>query len=384
MKQIIITAMMLLTCMLNASAQEQTKLDKMFNELKPLIQKGINTTRGNYGKGQTTTVSKFTISFNEYCSSICGEDGEFYMDSIWNEKTFNKTDKETKERILNIVRHHLDSIMPMAEECYHFESHNQGIDTIRYSICLHSGKNQTKHCDSKQGNYSYDEVPGTETVSFSYDSKLKHCGRHFQGEGLLKYSRTESVPNRDAEKKSIPFEWAQYMQTIVPLLDQQGVIQRKFRWVQDFTKCDPTIDYIFGTTIYLGDGRHNVEGETNGTMYFISRDQKALADSILKKVDFATRTYIYQHPEQMYVYRFNPKFHSITPPQEYQYHELLRTWANESNPYNHFLVVCSDVRGYYFVVCETKGAMWFPREWGVLKSFVNGKKVYIKGMEPKR
>ena len=41
MKQIIITAMMLLTCMLNASAQEQTKLDKMFNELKPLIQKGI-------------------------------------------------------------------------------------------------------------------------------------------------------------------------------------------------------------------------------------------------------------------------------------------------------------------------------------------------------
>ncbi len=381
MKQIIITAM-LLTCMLNASAQEQTRLDNMFNELTPLIQKGITTTRGNYGKGQTTTISQVRIGFNEYCSkTICGEDGEFFSDSIWNEFTSNKVTHETNDYILNIVRHHLDSIMPMAEECYHFESHNQGIDTIRYSICLHSGKNQTKRHDSKQGNYSYNDVPGTETVSFSYDSKQKSCGRHFQGEGHLKYSRTESVPDRQSAKKSIPFEWAEYMQTVTPLLSQQGVTQRKFHWLLDSFIEDADKEYIFGTTVYLGDGKHSVKGETNGTMYFIPRDQKALADSLLKQVDFTTQNYIYQHPEQMYVYWFNPQFHSINPPQEYQYHELLRTWANESNPYNHFLIVCSDVRGYYFVVCETRGAMWFPREWGVLKSFVNGKKTYIKGMK---
>ncbi|SNU04162.1 hypothetical protein SAMN06298211_10673 [Prevotellaceae bacterium MN60] len=380
MKQIIFTAM-LLTCIVNASAQEKTKLDNLFKELKPFTHKGITTTRGNYGKGQTTTISQVYIGFNEYCSSICGEEGEFWGDSIWNQSTTNKTDHQSKERFLNIVRHHLDSIMPMAEECYHFESHNQGIDTIRYSICLHSGKNQTKRCDNKQGNYSYNNVPGTETVSFSYDSDLKFCKRHHKGEGLLKYSRTESVPDHQSTEKSISFDWAQYMQTITPLLNQQGVIQHKFHWLLDSFVENADKEYLYFHVISNGDGSYDLRGETYGTMYFIPRNQKILADSILKSVDFATQTYIYQHPEQLYEYRFNPHFQTITPPQEYQNHELLATRDKRENPYNHHLIVCSDIRGYYFLVCETKGAMGFPREWGVLKSFVNGKKEYIKGVK---
>ena len=64
--------------------------------------------------------------------------------------------------------------------------------------------------------------------------------------------------------------------------------------------------------------------------------------------------------------------------------QMLRTMNLQEGYDQHFVFVCSDVRGYYFLFCDTKGALWVPRESLILKSFINGKKEYVKGMKPKK
>ena len=381
MKRIIITSL-LSACFISMSAQEKTKLDPMFNELRTIIHSGITTNRGNYGRGQTVTQTQVFVGSNDFCTKdVCGE-GQVFLDSIWDATTVNKRNNEIRDRILSIIRHNLDSIsaLPNIEESYHFESHHQGIDTIRYSICLHSGKGQLKRYNSTRGEYFYDDVPGTETVSFNYDTKQKPCGKHFQGWGTLTYSRTESV--RDG--KSVPFDWNQYMQSILPILNKKGITQRTFKWAQDKFYGDADKDYSFGYTILLDDNKHSVEGETNGTLYFIPADQFELAQSVCKDINRATQHYIYNHPEQTYQYSFDTHFTPITDEREEHKEQMLRTMNLQEGYDHHYVFVCSDVRGYYFLFCNTKGALWVPRESLILKSFINGKKEYVKGMKPKK
>lgn len=38
---------------------------------------------------------------------------------------------------------------------------------------------------------------------------------------------------------------------------------------------------------------------------------------------------------------------------------------------------------YHILTLNSKGVHWVPRDWASLKSYINGEKVYIKGMEPK-
>ena len=40
--------------------------------------------------------------------------------------------------------------------------------------------------------------------------------------------------------------------------------------------------------------------------------------------------------------------------------------------------------GFHFVIANTNGMEWFPAGWPGIKTFVNGKVSYFKGMEPKK
>ena len=39
--------------------------------------------------------------------------------------------------------------------------------------------------------------------------------------------------------------------------------------------------------------------------------------------------------------------------------------------------------GFHILTLTSKGERWIPREWWKLKSYINGEKIYLKGMEPK-
>ena len=47
------------------------------------------------------------------------------------------------------------------------------------------------------------------------------------------------------------------------------------------------------------------------------------------------------------------------------------------------LKALADDTGFYILSINTKGELWIPRNWPRLKSYVNGERVYLKGMKPK-
>lgn len=393
MKRIIIT-LLLSACMLNASAQIAT-FDNMCRKVQTIMHDGVRKSIINRGQLQTETEVRVTIATNDFCSKgVCGE-GSDYVDSlILNSKVDpNVVAVQNKERLLSYVRGALDSItaMPGVLDSYHFETHQQGIDTIRYSICLNRGPEHRVTYDSIRGCEVYSRELGPETITFNYETHQKPCGKHFWGEGYVEYTRVEPLPASlvpaTAEKyEHASFDWDLYLQGILPFLNQKGISQRKFKWSQDddYVKNlhDPNIDYVLAFWNKKSENVWSAAGETDGTLYIIPADQKVFANQVLKDINDASLNYVLCHPEQTYDYHYDVRFNYPNYSLGY-YQEILRstTWGKDGH--QNFVYVGADVKGYYFLLLSTKGSLWFPREYASLKSYINGEKTYFKGMEPK-
>ena len=373
MKRTIIITSLLTACLMGASAQISTPLDSLISKLHTIdgTFPGSGNRQANHGHG-TTTSAIYMVNLSTSCH--CGEDKDSAGIKMHDEA--DRRIRKISERQLALIRQTLDSIsaQPGVEESYHFESHNQGLDTVRYSILLHSGEDKSRWYDKNYG-YHYSEMPGTEAIMFNYTTRSWPCGRHFSGLGILQYIKTEALPG----KSDVFFDWEQYLQTILPTLNQRGITQRKFRWVHDEMNHE---NEIYGTKILREDGSYITTGETSGTLYFIPRDQKALADTLLMAIQAATLNYIGAHPEQLYSYADGVRFY-VAHPLSKTLIPLLSTVTSLDSDYRHHIVyIGSDIHGYHILLCDIKGAEGIPEEWPILKSIVKGKKTYHKGMKP--
>lgn len=393
MKRFIIISLLSVNLM-NVSAQNTGILDDLFKKIEVIMPNQIRKIRANYGKHQTETIVYANAGTNDFCSKrVCGSENN-YTDSLWNavsefpEVVTAMLDYEKKERLLYCVHHALDSIsaLPRTVESYHFEKHQLGIDTVRYSICLKRGPEHRITYDSIMDCQVYSRELGPETITFSYETHQKFCGKHFEGWGHIAYSKVEPlpaslVPATAKKYEPVCFDWDLYLQSIMPILSQKGIRQRKFKWAQDenFAK-KANMDW---SILYLESPYHAYSvGETNGTLFFIPSDQKAFAEQVLKDVDAATLKYILLHPEQTYEYKYNTFFNSPNYRPRYD-QEMIRTITRNKDGIQNFVYIGADEKGYYFLLLNTKGSLFFPKEFSSLKSFVNGEKTYFKGMKPK-
>ena len=382
--------------LMNVSAQNAGILDDMFRKMEAIMPNQVRKIRANYGKHQTETIVYANAGTNDFCSKrVCGWEHD-YTDSLWNdlsavpEVVTGMLNYEKKERLLYCVHHALDSIstLPSTVESYHFEKHQLGIDTVRYSICLNRGPEHRITYDSLLDCQVYSRELGPETITFNYGTWRKPCGKHFFGEAHIEYSKVEPlpaslVPATAKKYEPVCFDWDLYLQSIMPILSQKGISQRKFKWSQDedFARKvkDPNIDLSFS---YGNIFDALAVGETNGTLFFIPSDQKAFAEQVLKDVDAATLKYVLLHPEQTYAYKYNTFFNSPNYWPRYD-QEIIRSTTLNKDGIQNFVYIGADEKGYCFLLLNTKGNLFFPKEFSSLKSFVNGEKTYYKGMEPK-
>ena len=394
MKLFIIISLLTVNLM-NVSAQNTGILDDLFRKIEVIMPNQVRKIRANRGKHQTETIVYANAGINDLCSKrVCGRENG-YTDSLWiavsefPEVVTAMLDYEKKERLLNCVHHALDSIsaLPRTVESYHFEKHQLGVDTVRYSICLKRGPEHRITYDSIMDCQVYSRELGPETITFSYETYQKSCGKHFEGWGHIEYSKVEPlpaslVPATAKKYEPVCFDWDLYLQSIVPILSQKGIRQRKFKWAQDenFAK-KANMDW---SILYLESPYYAYSvGETNGTLFFIPSDQKAFAEQVLKDVDAATLKYVLLHPEQTYEYKYNTFFNSPNYWPRYD-QEMIRTTTRNKDGIQNFVYIGADEKGYYFLLLNTKGSLFFPKEFSSLKSFINGEKTYFKGMEPKK
>ena len=374
MKRIIIaTISVFLTVTL--SAQDRTPMDKIWEDISKIVP-GARTDsklKVNHGDGVLRYVQNGIIGKEFLCSTDCdGVSSSFNNMTPEEIEVANKGNRKIFDGIFGVVRHHLDSLMEFSEESYHFESHSQGTDTINYSLCLKNRVDSIRKYKADDGSMVYPDA--LETVFFEFTSSPKPCGKHVRGFGTLGYNKNVFLPNRQSHL----FDKQSYLEAINLFLKQKGIKSWDFKWAQS---ADYDIqenwykEFAWGET--LGDFGPKNAGLTIGTMYFIPRDKTELAEALFTAIDSTTLNYTDIHPEQIFRYVYNIKEDVMQYTESSNISTLFEGTTGKGHISTRVLFGITP-KGYYVAIADVENNFCVPKEWSVLKSFVDGHKKYIK------
>lgn len=385
----IITIILSVMLAITASAQSKTLLDN--------ILEAVNETCDDkmiyhlYEPNRICTQQYHTITF------------DINREDIFSHRNSPHNDSISRKQVLlsSHFRNSLDSLMKIAEESYHYETHYKGeADTIMYSICLSNIDGGVKRRINNHGQVVYPDA--IESISYDFNSWHYKSDSYYQknetiidgvkvpiytkieqkidtilgGRGKFTYTKAELID------EVRPFNKEQYYQIIQPVLKQKGIKSWKFKWeINDDYEYNPK-EYTKGNWSISGPGGATREG----TMYFIPKKNKELGDKTFSAIDSLTFNYIHNNPEQDFYYSFNQHNKAKTalyPNGWIELRHILSAHFDIDNGDRVEVLVGYTEAGYYIAVSENNGSNGFPVEWYALKSFKNGKKEYIKGYSEK-
>lgn len=374
MKQILI--IISLFCSICMSAQDKTPLDKVFEEISAILSVPRNDYKQkiNHGNGEVVYVHNDVIGKHFLCTKECGisdDSGDMATEEV---ELVNARNKEVFDAIFRTISNNLDSLIHISEESYHHESHIDGNDTIIYDICMKNGEDTAKPIKAYDGSMIFPNA--LETISFNFTATPKSCGKHASGWGILSYNKNVYLP----EKKSYLFEKEPYLKKIIPLLKQKGIKSWNFTWSQsaDYDiQTNMRKEFLWGISVSSEDGKESNEGHATGTMYFIPREKKEHAESIFASIDSITLAHTDLHPEQRFSYAYNVPERVLQNVEAKHITQLFNGSTGEEHVSTKVLLGATP-EGYYVAVLDATGSFFVPCEWHKLRSFVDGRKKYVK------
>ena len=265
-----------------------------------------------------------------------------------------------------------------ASTSYLFEDHMNGTDTIKYALAFARSNGRPPYLFEDKNLNRTQFWNAREATSFNYDKNFDSQGEFFVGRGSYEhvYEIDTGLSSDDMKNFDIDAFLALIQPVIKPLLSLKGAKTYPVYWRHD-VGYDEEFDkggLTFKTTSYGGDD--SGQGLTTGTIYFIPAQYEAEAKALYKQLDSLSLAYVNQHPEQPYIYNYS-KGYSF-----YNIEEIVRGLRYHGS-YEYSLRIFYGPNGFYILSLTTKGDIWIPSDWAKLKSWINGKKVYLKGMKPK-
>lgn len=362
MKQTFLTALVVLFCV-TTQAQVNPKMQALFEQLKELGEPPQITKTGGAGD-----LIRLNYSAHLYYSPemFSGADS-LTLDSLLQDE-WGKL-----KRQLSAIRHTLDQLQEEAQESYHYEYHQDGNDTIIYSMNLCQDTTRVlKYQSDNHTMFHSDEI-----LWFSYQPYLPKKG--FTG-NLSYHVR---VP--DASLDTVPYTLTALTDDIASLFKQHRIKPRKGTWQHDKAYSDSiwqknriSGEYKDFIKLMSYDG-YSREGVTEATIYTVPRDKEQQAQQLFHAFDsLAQKVTIYK---QDFYFRYNYK---TTLYDNRLWLSILNCYTEQNNQRECYSVdVAYDDFGFHFIIAQTRGIEWVPRNWPSIKTFVNGEKTYFKGMKPK-
>ena len=265
-----------------------------------------------------------------------------------------------------------------ASESYLYEYHKDGTDTIKYSLAFRRDDGALR--TYRYNNSVYFNNAG-EVALFDYTRSNDSDGWGATDWGY--YSHLYTIPNDISWDDMQPFDHAAFEALIAPALKAakklKGAKAYPVYWRHDegFNDDVGPNGNLVGKTVRQSDYGHNSHyGLTTGTLYFIPIQREAEAKALYRQLDSLAHSYVDSHPEQYYTYTFSSDF---------RYGNLRDMVLGQDfkDDSNYSLKALADDTGFYILSINTKGELWIPRDWPRLKSYINGERVYLKGIKPK-
>jgi hypothetical protein len=268
-------------------------------------------------------------------------------------------------------------------ETHMYESHNGCADTIEYSVGFFDGKRKLQPSNTNNRVYFHN---AKEQASFSYH---KNCDDWDVGNYMHSYESNTDFPLRSFDAEA--FE-AHIQPAFAVLKSLKGAATYPVYWRHNKEYKDS----LAGGRIHLilgnDDGSH--AGLVTGSHYFIPAQYKAETNALYQQLDSLTFDYVNRHPEQLHRYSTSSALPyttcdytiyteaSYNSRQHFPSAKLLGHsygYNRDDNNYYFFFYLMED--GLHILSITSKGEGWMPMEWQKLKSWINGKKVYLKGTE---
>lgn len=377
----IITTIFTLFITITISAQSTIQAGDIVDSLS--MGSDVTKSQNNFGNGYISKTLHFSINQWEPCTKeTCNQNVDFIKTISKDELEAQIQKNKKEEEKFQAVCSELDKLMKISDESYHFETHKKDKDTVIYSLCI---KNATDTIRKENMSVSYSPnsklsittfPDATETISFIYWSIDKGCGKHNIKHGDFNYASRIPIPR----ERCTPFEQEKYLSTINPILKQKGIKSWNFNWVYDASYADDEEkyqkDFHGGSSYSREDGKFSKAGKIKGTMYFIPKENPKLAEAVLNSIDSLTQLHINKFPYQKYSYDYDEVKKLLQSRNNATYKYIIHEVQNINNQF-HLYIGKSDI-GYYIVEFNSDLGISIPNEWYKLKSFVNGKKEYIK------
>lgn len=366
MKKYILTAILAAFC-LTCSAQPNAKFLELDNYLKEL---GIFSfySQCNYGEGIRHEVSA-SLYVNQFYSKGMSEltrEMKLESDSIMYRPNVIAIDS---------IRRTFSALSATASESYLYEFHQGDRDTIEYSIAFAKATGDSLQSYKHYNAMAFRNVREVGRLTF----RKNILDKNFVGTiGMGRYSHWHYEDNPLSWKELKPFDGEAFQQVIKPLfkraLKTKGVKSYPIYWRHDEGYNDDTEgDIMTKAKWVVEDSEENKPfGLTTGTHYVFPKEQEALALEVLHDLDSIAFAYVNAHPEQLYSYHKYTKYYT-------------GSWATllEGAVYRRYkeqvyeLHTFLDDDGFHIVSITTIGNMWMPKDWKRLKSWTNGKRVYL-------
>ena len=267
-------------------------------------------------------------------------------------------------------------------ESHQYDKHDGCADTIEYSVGFFDGKRNLQLSNNNNRVYFFN---AKEQASFSYH---KNCDDWDKGnyQHLYQSDNRASIKSFDVEA----FE-AHIQPAFAVLKSLKGAATYPVYWRHDKEYKDS----LSGGRIHLILGYDDVNhaGLVTGSHYFIPAQYKAETNALYRQLDSLTFDYLNRYPEQVHRYSTSSRLPYATPPTSETYTQA-SSGSVQHFPSNKLLgdvYGMGDINYYFFFYLRedglhilsitSKGEGWMPTEWEKLKSWINGKKEYLKGAE---
>ena len=267
-------------------------------------------------------------------------------------------------------------------EAHMYENHKDCADTIEYSVGFFAGKKNLQPSNNNNRVYFHN---AKEQASFSYQ---KNCDDWDIGNYMHRYESDTDFSRRSFDATA--FE-AHIQPAFAILKSLKGAATYPVYWRHDKEYKDS----LSGGRISMIVGHSDEAGLVTGSHYFIPAQYKTEANALYRQLDSLTFDYVNRHPEQLHHYITSSNLPYATSPNS----ELTTITAASFNSYyriptmkllgngytfnddNYYFFFYPMEDGLHILSITSKGEGWIPKEWQKLKSWINGKKEYLKGAE---
>lgn len=376
------------------SVTAHSQVNPQFSELESFLQEQgimVSYVQRNKGKG---IEKERSASFSITLHANLHEDKEV---SILEQHQWDSLDADYNRPYrlaLDSIRRMFSALSSTAAESYMYEYHRNQQDSIEYSIAF--DKEVVDSASSRKVGNAVIFENMREVGRLHYQTiphKMESLGvTLWQCPASYWHCYYEDNPFTQEPLQPFDFETFQYL--LQPVFEaavkKKGVKSYPIYWRHDKGYNDElywklgeeheekaTKGLITKVTWSKDSVGEKHYGLTTGIHYFIPKDNEAIALELLHHVDSITFAYVNAHPEQFYFYQRYERYYTGS------WGCIVSGLLHRNNQPDYALKLFQDKEGFHIVSTTTLGELWIPVEWQKLKSWINGEKIYFKGMKPK-